>query len=367
MSEYIGPYQITEPLTTHGAGFSKWGFGSCGGKTFFLKEFLSPVYPDESLGLSPAIVDRRRRHCEKYEEEKRELFSRINRISDGNVLKIEHFFRVKNKYYIAARAVGHLAFETTYGLDWQDKILLLRIFAQSLERLHREGLIHGDLKPDNLLIYQTHDKKISVMITDVDNGMMRDRSLPKPDTINVDQTYMAPETYEYILEKREDFQEKIDVFAAGIIFTQILTGELPVCDRKKYPYPFSCVLDGQQLDLEGISDEQIRQIVADMLIPDPDKRSSMQDVYGALTAYAQKKGFACAGRKSGISARLQESEESERTAAFAGNSEVSECVTDSTETGETEISVQMKGKVKYRRRVSRRETDETCFREASKL
>ena len=40
----INGYELEADLTADNSGFSKWGFARKNGKTYFIKEFLSPVY-----------------------------------------------------------------------------------------------------------------------------------------------------------------------------------------------------------------------------------------------------------------------------------------------------------------------------------
>ncbi|MCD7766773.1 MAG: hypothetical protein LUH53_09740, partial [Lachnospiraceae bacterium] len=100
MAEFINGYKLDAPLKTDNSGFSKWGFASLNAKKYFIKEFLSPVYPADAKLLGEELTQKRKASCEKYVTEKRLLFAAINKASDGNIVHIEHFFRYGSKYYI---------------------------------------------------------------------------------------------------------------------------------------------------------------------------------------------------------------------------------------------------------------------------
>ena len=70
---------------------------------------------------------------------------------------------------------------------------------------------------------------------------------------------------------------KIDVFALGLIFHQILTGELPDFDHDKYHYVFEALLDKGEVRLHHITDSGNRMILEKMLVPDPEKRNSLAE------------------------------------------------------------------------------------------
>ena len=45
--DVINGYTILEDFRVVGAGLSKWTFAANHGREYFIKEFLSPIYPDE--------------------------------------------------------------------------------------------------------------------------------------------------------------------------------------------------------------------------------------------------------------------------------------------------------------------------------
>ena len=45
--DIVNGYTVLEDFKVVGAGLSKWTFAERGGRPFFIKEFLSPTYPDE--------------------------------------------------------------------------------------------------------------------------------------------------------------------------------------------------------------------------------------------------------------------------------------------------------------------------------
>ena len=45
--DVVNGYTILEDFKVVGAGLSKWTFAERGGRQYFIKEFLSPTYPDE--------------------------------------------------------------------------------------------------------------------------------------------------------------------------------------------------------------------------------------------------------------------------------------------------------------------------------
>ena len=257
-----------------------WGFGTREGKTYFLKEYLSPVFPPETL--SQKIKNRRERQCLRFQQDKIDLFTKLNFSSDGNLLKIHEFFRFESKYYIAAEAIHALSIDPFRDTTDEQKQLIMLTLAHAMKMFHSVGLVHGDVKPDNLLYRLSEGGNPIPILIDVDNCFYKGKPPKNGDEVQADQMYMAPETFRFIRGEDVNLSEKIDVFALGIIFYEILTGTLPGMDTEKYTYPFAAVMDGQELDVRAAGDPRLANVIGRMLALRPEDRAGMEDVYGSL-------------------------------------------------------------------------------------
>lgn len=280
MKEFIGDYELKEPLTNRNAGFSKWGIGIKDGKEYFIKEFLSPVYPEENGELSEALVQKKIQACREYEIKEKKVINNINKCSDGNVLRISEFFRYGTKYYIATERLYAIDREYVYKLPYNEKIRILKVLAHSLYSMHKNNIIHGDMKLDNIIFYRTSKNKITAKIIDVDGSFLVSDIPQDFEDIVVDQVYMAPETFTMICNEEGEIDEKIDVFAMGLIFYQILTGVLPAMDGDTYIYPYEYVLDNRKFKFAVKND--VFSIIEKMLDKNPEKRISMEEVFEGL-------------------------------------------------------------------------------------
>jgi serine/threonine-protein kinase len=99
---------------------------------------------------------------------------------------------------------------------------VLRDVASALEYAHRAGVVHRDIKPDNILIDRTTG---SVMVTDF--GIARaaegDQKLTATGIAVGTPAYMSPEQ---AMGERE-VDGRADLYALGIVGYQMLAGELP--------------------------------------------------------------------------------------------------------------------------------------------
>ena len=272
----ISDYTLLGELKTTNSGFSKWGFARKGGRVFFIKEFIDPVYPVCVTLLTPEMLAHKRQICERYEHRSQLLYNAINACSDGNLVHIEEFFRSASHYYLVMEKVDAIGLDEVRHIPVEDKLRICKALVHCLERLHHSGIVHGDIKLDNILFRRLPSGKVTGKLIDFDNSFWESEP-PKPDEeIYGDLVYMAPETFMMMQNEAGTIDRAIDVFALGIVFHQLFTGVLPAFDTEKYDYPFEAVVDGQKLGVSAGVPEQWQPLIARMLETRPDKRITLE-------------------------------------------------------------------------------------------
>ncbi|HEX5063046.1 MAG TPA: serine/threonine-protein kinase [Kofleriaceae bacterium] len=98
-----------------------------------------------------------------------------------------------------------------------------------LEHAHAAGLIHRDLKPDNVMVELGPDGTEILRIVDFGIAILRMRDggieggrLTETGQIVGTPLYMAPE-----LAKEEPYDHRVDLFALGVIMYEMLAGTVP--------------------------------------------------------------------------------------------------------------------------------------------
>jgi serine/threonine protein kinase len=110
-------------------------------------------------------------------------------------------------------------------LDINRAVRLCLQFAEGLEAAHHAGVIHRDIKPDNIMVVGEEGVE-TIKLMDFGIARLRDVAatsrLTRPDVIMGTPAYMAPEQAE-----GKDTSERTDIYALGVVLYEMLSGEVP--------------------------------------------------------------------------------------------------------------------------------------------
>lgn len=281
LPEILG-YQLVTPFCNTNSGFARWAFAEKNGRHYFIKEFLSPVCPQSSSELPQSLLEQKRSICDNYYREKLSLYQAINRSATGNIVTINAFFFHNTRFYIVTDKIDSMncTIDQVAAMEPLSKILLLKVLSYCLAHLHQNGVVHADLKPNNVLLKKTPAGNITAKIIDFDGSFLVGEQ-PQNEIIQGDQVYLAPETCKAILGENVLLTPKIDVFSLGLLFHQYYTGHLPYFDAA-YDYAHEALLDGEKLLLDPSIPPDLANIVSLMLSLNPDERPSMDMVYQSI-------------------------------------------------------------------------------------
>ena len=104
VNESIHGYQLEAPFHNKNAGFSRWTFAKKDGEEYFIKEFLSPVYPTDP-DLTSSIRKQKIDECNYYSDSRTRIYQGINRVSDGHLVRVQEFFRSDSHFYIVTERI----------------------------------------------------------------------------------------------------------------------------------------------------------------------------------------------------------------------------------------------------------------------
>jgi serine/threonine protein kinase len=143
-------------------------------------------------------------------------------VAHSNVVKLYSVGRDQGNFYIAMELVGGGSLEKRIAdkgrLTEKETLQVGRAVAEGLRAAYREGLIHRDVKPANILFTEDDTPKI------VDFGLALFHSKDKDESGEIWATpfYVAPEK---VRDDKEDFRS--DMFSLGATLYHALVGKPP--------------------------------------------------------------------------------------------------------------------------------------------
>ena len=270
MSDVIGGYRLLTAMQTTGSGSARWGMAMRGMERFFLKEFLSPVWPvhpDTPLG------QKQLERCLRFEERKQRLYASASCVLGDVLVPVVDFFRENGHYYAVTEAApdGHMTAERAFYLPDEEKKQILYDLAVGLQRLHAQGVVHADLKPEHVLLIP-QDCGWKTKLIDLDSGFLTDDPPCTVQEMEGDPAYLAPETFLRMAGENVQSGAMADTFAFGAMIHQLWAGVLPDFDRERYHYLYEAALDGGEIRLD--LPEEWQETVRLMLSAQPENRPS---------------------------------------------------------------------------------------------
>jgi serine/threonine protein kinase len=289
--DIINGYTLLKDFNNAGAGMCQWAFAEKGGKEYFIKVFLSPIYPTEDALGSPEKKAKQKIECEKFENHHRKLQEVLGgKCGEGsNLVVTRDFFRHNTKYYKITDKVdvSSITIPNIAALVFPKKMIILMTIAKSVMILHREKIVHGDLKPDNILIKETVPNVFTAKLIDFDNSYFPGNPLEVFDEIVGDLTYYSPEMAMFADKDMSSsisldmLQTKSDIFSLGVIFYQYITGKLPFIN-KKYKTSYAAVLDNEKISFPDGFPDKLKPLLTQMVNKDFVKRPNINEVFSEL-------------------------------------------------------------------------------------
>lgn len=159
------------------------------------------------------------------------------RLSHPSIVDIYHFGRKRDLLYMAFEYVdgdslgayiGHL-YRHNQIIRLDETLDLLAQVADGLDYAHRQGVVHRDIKPDNILIkVEEHPvregkKMLRAMVTDFGLAKLREGGVQTvTGTLMGTLAFMSPEQC-----AGEELDGRSDIYSLGIVLYQLATGRLP--------------------------------------------------------------------------------------------------------------------------------------------
>lgn len=198
---------------------------------FFAKGAMARVYlaEDEISGDLVAVKMLERRLAE--DPEIRERFLReaqaIRQIQHEHIVKIHEvgLSGDRRPYMIMDFLFGESVGEHLKRECKMDRAMALSVLSHAAEALwaaHQHGIVHRDVKPDNIYLVGDPDTGFSVRLLDFGLSRLWRSDLTKSGSVIGTPSYMSPEQ-----ACADPTDQRTDVYALGLVMYRMLAGRLP--------------------------------------------------------------------------------------------------------------------------------------------
>lgn len=284
--QVLNGYRVVTKPSNADAGKCLWAFAERDGQEFFIKEFLDPKWPRPDAMGSAADKRRRLEECRRFEERHRRIAGqlRADHRSAGNLVLTKDFFVDGTRFYKVTERIRPAEVRPC-DLDHGRRVLLLRTLVASVQLLHEVGVVHGDLKPENVLLHRPPGSDLHIAkLIDFDDAYVAGQPPPR-DQIGGNSLYGAPEWLRYLngdaTVQKGHLAAAVDMFAFGLLAHFYLCGELPNFPAE-YQFPAAAAVAGVRLTASPRVERRLRPLIDALLAADPKGRPSAADAADAL-------------------------------------------------------------------------------------
>ncbi|MGA2657420.1 MAG: serine/threonine-protein kinase [Verrucomicrobiota bacterium] len=160
-----------------------------------------------------------------------ERFSRearlLARLSHPNIVAVHDYGQADPFSYLVMEFVDGVNLRQAMRAERftpAQALALVPKICDALQYAHEEGVLHRDIKPENLLLDTRGRLKIADFGIAKLLGGAEDITLTASGATLGTPHYMAPEQ----LERPQDVDQRADIYSLGVVFYEMLTGELPI-------------------------------------------------------------------------------------------------------------------------------------------
>lgn len=183
-----------------------------------------------ALKILPSEISRDPTFAERFTREARALA----KLTHPNIVTVYEFGEMDGLYYLLMEFVDGVNLRQSIQAESLRPAEALAVISQicgALQYAHDEGVVHRDIKPENVLL----DTRGQVKIADF--GLAKLLGL-SPIEVTLTATHQVMGTFHYMapeqLERPLEVDHRADIYSLGVVFYELLTGELPL-GRYKLP------------------------------------------------------------------------------------------------------------------------------------
>lgn len=195
----------------------------------------------------------------------------LQKLKHRNIIKLKGWFEDEETIYLVIEYVEgkdcHHFFKNKIPTRLQTRHIIQQLVL-SLEYCHRKGIIHRDIKLDNILI----DKNYNVKLIDFGLCAIKETEFDMMKENLGTVRYTAPE-----LIRGEGYNDSVDIWGIGIVLFMLLTGEVAFKGSDKETIFHNILEKNIHYSKYNLEKKEV-EILKALLQKNPDDRVEIEDI-----------------------------------------------------------------------------------------
>ncbi len=211
--------------------------------------------------------------CKRFEREAKVAAA----LDHPNIVTVYEIDEFEGQTYIAMEYVAGDTLKEMRGMPIHTVIDIVIQICEGLEQAHHAGIIHRDIKPQNIIV----DKNGRVKILDFGLAKLTGASRITQDIFRVGTShYMSPEQ-----ARGDEVDRRTDIWSVGVVLYEMFTGQLPFRGEHEQATVYAVLNENPEpmTNLRTGVPRELERIVNKALAKDPSQRyRNTEDLIAAL-------------------------------------------------------------------------------------